>query len=103
MAPDSGERGLLPPEFEYRFRSAERRLASLERELQSLGGAEAAKGDIDDLRILMRELDKGMTEVIRSSRADTLKYVAFTVGPAMLAAAAIVVALLVGLPVTTRP
>lgn len=93
--PDRGPSN-LPPAIEYRFRLGERRLELVEHELEQLGGAEAAKTAIANLRDDFRRIEQGMTDVIRAGRADTLKYVAFTIGPAMLMAGAIVVALLTG-------
>ena len=85
---------------EYRFREIERRLTALEdhlREQLAVGArVDGALTDIIELRQLVRDVEQGMTAVIRSGRADTLKYVAFTVGPAALAATAVVVALLTG-------
>lgn len=96
-----------PAPLEWRFRAIEQHLKSLDHTVNALGPAvgqvagldsdvDNAREDIKELKTLFRDLEKGMNDVIRSSRSDTLKYVAFTVGPAIIAAGAIIVALLTG-------
>jgi uncharacterized coiled-coil protein SlyX len=93
--------------LEWRFRALEQRAESIDHQVrviapfvQQIGGHEAAierlQTDVAELKALTRELDQGMTQVIRAGRAETLKYLALIVGPAMLAAGAIVVALVTG-------
>jgi hypothetical protein len=101
--PSTGESALNAVEI----REIQRALEDLRLTLRTLaplagqvGIAEAkiedAEQNIGNLQVWFRELEKGMNEVIRSGRSDTLKYVAFTVGPGLLAAGAIVAAFLTG-------
>jgi hypothetical protein len=94
-------------DVEWRFRVIEQRVESIDHQVraiapfvQQISGLEAniesLQRDAAALKELTHELNRGMTDVIRAGRAETLKYLALIVGPAMIAAGAIVVALLTG-------
>lgn len=83
---------------EYRFRAIERRLDDVSETLRVLapvvrqvGNVEAdvehalstigeVKGELKDIRTFTRDLEKGMTDVIRSGRTENLKLIGIVVG-----------------------
>lgn len=83
--------------LEYRFRAVEQRLDDFSDTLRAIapvvrqvGNVEAdvehmqravgeIKGEIKDLRVFTRDLDKGMTDMMRSGRTENLKLIGIVV------------------------
>ena len=94
--------------FEWRFRAMEQRLDDVSDTLRVLapvvrqvGNIEAdvehAQAAIAEIKAFNRDLEKGMTDVIRSSRTETVRLIGIVVGSFTAVAVAIIGAFAKGL------